>query len=280
MLDSQHTNTRLKMKIDVEQVLAQKAPKLAKRLPRFLLNYLKKIVHQQELNEILTDFGPLPPIEFIKKALEYMGVSYYAEGMENIVPGKRYLFVSNHPFGGMDGLMIAELIASTMGSVMSISNDILMAVEPLRPIFLPVNKHGHQSREGARLFDECFASDVPIQTFPAGLCSRKINGVVTDLEWKTNFTKKAIQYKRDIIPIHVEGCLSKRFYRIHRFRQIFGIKANLEMLFLVDEMFRQKGKTFKITFGKPIPYQEMQAKGSPREMTEFIRSKVYEMAAQ
>lgn len=258
--------------------MAQKAPKLARRVPRFLINYLKKIVHQDEINEILTNFGPLDPIEFIRKALDYMGVSYYAEGLENIEPGGRYLFAGNHPFGGMDGLMVAERVSSKLGDVRSVSNDILMVIEPLRPILLPVNKHGRQSREGAKIFDECFASDVPIQTFPAGLCSRKIKGVVTDLEWKTNFVKKAIQYERDVVPVHTEGHLSKRFYRIHRFRQIFGIKANIEMLYLVDEMFRQKGKNFKVSFGKPISYLELKEMGNYRQMTEFVRSKVYELA--
>lgn len=258
--------------------MAQKAPKLARRVPRFLINYLKKIVHQDEINEILTNFGPLEPIEFIRKALDYMGVSYYAEGLENIEPGGRYLFAGNHPFGGMDGLMVAERVSSKLGDVRSVSNDILMVIEPLRPILLPVNKHGRQSREGAKIFDECFASDVPIQTFPAGLCSRKIKGVVTDLEWKTNFVKKAIQYERDVVPVHTEGHLSKRFYRIHRFRQIFGIKANIEMLYLVDEMFRQKGKNFKVSFGKPISYLELKEMGNYRQMTEFVRSKVYELA--
>lgn len=265
-------------RVDVEEVLAQKAPKLARRVPRFLINYLKKIVHQDEINEILTNFGPLEPIEFIRKALDYMGVSYYAEGLENIEPGGRYLFAGNHPFGGMDGLMVAERVSSKLGDVRSVSNDILMVIEPLRPILLPVNKHGRQSREGAKIFDECFASDVPIQTFPAGLCSRKIKGVVTDLEWKTNFVKKAIQYERDVVPVHTEGHLSKRFYRIHRFRQIFGIKANIEMLYLVDEMFRQKGKNFKVSFGKPISYLELKEMGNYRQMTEFVRSKVYELA--
>ena len=127
-------------------------------------------------------------------------------------------------------------------------------------------------------FDNAKVDKIEVQTFPAGLCSRKIKGKVTDLEWRTNFVKKAIQYDRTIVPVHTEGCLSKRFYRIHRFRQIFGIKANLEMLFLVDEMFRQKGKNFKISFGNPIGVEELKAQGDPRQMTEYVRSKVYEMA--
>ena len=248
---------------------------MAKRLPRFVKNYLKRIVHQDEINEVLAECGGLDYLDFIRESLKYMGVSYHVSGLENIHAGGRYLFASNHPFGGMDGLMIAERISSVLGDVKSISNDILMAVEPLRPLFLPVNKHGKQSREAARIFDECFASDIAIQTFPAGLCSRRINGRVTDLEWKSNFVKKAIQYKRDVVPVHVEGRLSNFFYNLANIRTALGIKANIEMLYLVDEMYKQKGKNFEIIIGEPISYKELEAMGDYNEMTDFVRKKSY-----
>lgn len=266
------------MRVDVELVLEQKAPKLAKKLPRFLVRYLKRIVHQDEINEMLSQYGHLDPINFIRQALAYMGVSYRIEGLENIHEGERYLFASNHPFGGMDGLMLAEKISSKLGDVRSISNDILMAVEPLRPIFLPVNKHGRQSREAARIFDECFASDVPIQTFPAGLCSRKIKGEIVDLEWKTNFVKKAIQHKRNVVPVYVEGRLSNFFYNLSNIRTRLGIKANVEMLYLVNEMFKQKGKEFCLTIGKPIPYTLLEEMGSAHKASEYVRAASYAMA--
>lgn len=257
--------------------MAQKAPNV--RVPGFLVRYLKRIVHQDEINEMLAQYGHLDPIEFIRQALNYMGVSYYAEGLENVKEGGRYLFASNHPFGGMDGLMLAERVSSKLGDIRSISNDILMAVEPLRPIFLPVNKHGRQSREGARIFDECFASEVPIQTFPAGLCSRRIKGQITDLEWKSNFVKKAIQYQRDVVPVYVEGRLSNFFYRLANVRKALGIKINVEMLYLVNEMFKQKGKTFRLTIGKPIPYGKLAEIGDVHKATEYVRTTVYAMAA-
>ena len=265
--------------IDVAKVLESKAPGLARKLPRFVIKYLKRIVHEDDLNHIIPTYFHLPPYEFIKGALGYMGVSYHATGLDKIDPNGRYLFASNHPFGGMDGMMLAELISTHLGDVRFISNDILMVVEPLRPIMIPVNKHGRQSREGADAFNAAFNSDIPMLTFPAGLCSRRIKGKITDLEWKTNFVKKAIASERDIIPVHCEGKLSNFFYNLSNIRKRLGVKANLEMLYLVDEMFKQKGKDFNITFGAPISHKLL--KDMPlREAVEYVRKESYALAKQ
>lgn len=265
--------------IDIEKVLESKAPGLARKLPRFVIKYLKRIVHEDDLNHIIPTYFHLPPYEFIKGALGYMGVSYHATGLEKIDPNGRYLFASNHPFGGMDGMMLAELISTHLGDVRFISNDILMVVEPLRPIMIPVNKHGRQSRESADAFNAAFNSDIPMFTFPAGLCSRRIKGKITDLEWKTNFVKKAIASERDIVPVHCEGKLSNFFYNLSNIRKRLGVKANLEMLYLVDEMFKQKGKDFNITFGAPISYKLL--KDMPlREAVEYVRKESYALAKQ
>lgn len=266
------------MQIDIEQVLASKAPKLAKKLPRFLIRYLIKIVHQDEINQILAKHGHLPSFEFIRAALGDMGVTWKVEGMERLPKEGRYLFASNHPFGGMDGVILAQEIEKHLGDAKSISNDLLLFVEPLRPMFLPINKHGKQSREGVRLFEETFAGNIPIQTFPAGLCSRRIKGKITDLEWHNNFVKKAVQHKRDVVPVYVEGKLSNRFYNLASFRKFFGIKANIEMLYLVDEMFKQKGKHIVLHIGEPISWQSLAEMPSHSAMTVHVREIVYNMA--
>ena len=266
------------MQIDIQKVLESKAPKLAKKLPRFLVRYLIKIIHQDELNQILAKHGHLPPFEFIRTALGDMGVTWKVEGMERLPKEGRYLFASNHPFGGMDGVILAQEIEKHLGDVKSISNDLLLFVEPLRSLFLPINKHGKQSREGVKLFEDTFAGNTPIQTFPAGLCSRRIKGVITDLEWHNNFVKKAVQHKRDVVPVYVEGKLSNRFYNLANFRKFFGIKANIEMLYLVDEMFKQKGKHIVLHIGEPISWQKLAEMPSHNAMTAYVRDIVYKMA--
>ena len=238
--------------IDLYSLLNSKNPRLAKRIPRFVINRLSRIIHQQEVNDILAAYAGLEGIDFVRAALRHMKVSYSAPAMQKLDPAGRYVFASNHPFGGMDGLMLADEVYSCFGNVKVIVNDLLMNLDPIKNLFIPVNKHGRQSSDAARLFNETFASDTPIVTFPAGLCSRRSGGIVADVDWKPNFLKKAAAYDRLVVPVYFDGRLSDFFYRLSNFRKAVGVKANIEQVFLVDEMFRQAGKTFEIIVGEPL----------------------------
>lgn len=239
-------------RISVAEVLKAKAPELSKWIPRPLVRWLSRIIHEDEINHVLTTYGDCDPFEFLKGFFDYAGVTYEAVGLDRLDVGVRYVFASNHPFGGMDGMMLAEKIGTYFGDVKVVVNDILMHLDPLKPIFVPVNKHGSQRGEHARMFVEAFESDAPVLTFPAGLCSRSIGGTIQDYEWRPNFIKRAAQTNRLIVPVYVEGRLSKRFYRISNVRKRLGIKANIEMLYLPDEMFRQRGQHFRLIFGEPV----------------------------
>ena len=263
------------LQVDVDKVLADKNPGLARLLPRFVKAYLKKIVHQDEVNYVLRSFSHQPPVGFVRSTLDYMEITHRAVGLERLSLDGRYLFASNHPFGGMDGMMLADKLIDRFGDVRVVVNDLLMHVEPLRPLWIPVNKHGAQNAACARRFDEALFGELPILTFPAGLCSRRIDGRIADPEWKTSFLKKAYASQRQIVPVFVEGRLSDFFYNVDRFRKALGIRFNIEMLWLPDEMFSQKGKHFRIAVGDPIPVAELQHCGSLREQTEEVRKKTY-----
>lgn len=263
--------------IDVRSVLATKSPKLAQRMPRFLVNWLRRTIHEKELNHILANYWELPPQEFIRACFRDWDVHYSMEGLEGLKSDGRYLFVSNHPFGGMDGMMLVDCLMERFGDVRVVVNDLLMNVTPLRPLWVPVNKHGAQNSETVLKMENALFGDSPMLTFPAGLCSRKINGVVTDTEWKISFLKEAYASGREIVPVFVEGHLSSFFYRMHHLRKMLGIKFNIEMLWLVDEMLRQKGKHFRIITGQPISISQLQTLPSLREQAEKVRSKVYEL---
>lgn len=261
--------------IDIASVLRQKAPKLTRRLPHCIIDWLRRTVREREINHILASYWELPPQEFIRACFREWKVTYSASGLERLDPRGRYLFVANHPFGGMDGMMLADKLIEHFGDARVVVNDLLMHVEPLRPLWIPVNKHGAQSSDYARRFDDAFAGSLPILTFPAGLCSRRIGGRVTDTEWKINFLKKAAASGRTIVPVFVEGRLSDFFYRVDRIRKALGIKFNIEMLWLPDEMFSQGGKHFRLVFGDPIPADDLRGLGSLREQAEAIRKKTY-----
>ncbi|MCM1151246.1 MAG: acyltransferase [Alistipes sp.] len=262
-------------RIDIEEILRQKAPKLARRIPRGAIRWLRRTIREEEINHILASYWDLPPQEFIRACFREWQVTYSATGLERLDPAGRYLFVANHPFGGMDGMMLADKLIERFGDARVVVNDLLMHVEPLRPLWIPVNKHGSQNSDYARRFDEAFFGDVPILTFPAGLCSRRTGGRVADSEWKASFLKKALASQRDIVPVFVEGRLSNFFYRIDRLRKALGVKFNIEMLWLPDEMFSQQGRHFRLVVGEAISTADLQRFGSLREQVEEVRRKTY-----
>lgn len=267
------------MKVDIKKVLKDKSPAAARWIPWFVKNYLRKIVHEDEVNYYLETFSDLSPIEFIRATLKQMDIKYSAVGLEKLDRRGRYIFASNHPFGGLDGLMIADKVSGYFGDVRIVVNDLLMNLEPVKPIFLPVNKHGRQNPEYVRIYNEAFESDIPIITFPAGLCSRKTDGMVRDIPWRPNFVKQAINTRRDIVPVYFDGCLSDFFYRLSNFRKKVGIKANIEMLYLSDEMFKQHGKHFEMVIGDPVPWTRL--KDEPyAKMAEEIRTIAYNLKKQ
>jgi putative hemolysin len=253
MTESPKTNDFLK--IDVEQILHSKNPALKKIVPSFIVRYLKRIVHQDELNEFLESAGKLRDAEFIKAGLEFFNISYNVSCKENIPVSGRYIFVSNHPLGGLDGLVFINELSKYFKDLKFPVNDILMNIRNLSGVFLPINKHGGQDREAVRMIEEAYASESQILYYPAGLCSRKKKGIVMDLQWHKSFISKSVQYKRDIVPAYFSGCNSNFFYNLSNIRNFLGIKANIEMLYLADELFRQKGKTIDLVFGKSIPWQ-------------------------
>ncbi len=264
-------------KVDVAEVLRSKAPGVARWVPRLLISYLRRIVHEDEVNEILSLYDTLPSVEFARKALAHIGIGYRAVGLDSLPADGRYIFASNHPFGGADGMMIADLVAAHLGDVRVVVNDILMNLYPLKDIFVPVNKHGRQNGDYARAFAEAFASDIPVLTFPAGLCSRRTRGVVADSEWKGNFVKRAVATRRDVVPVFVDGELSDFFYRLSNVRKALGVKANIEMLYLADELFGQRGCTFDIVFGEPVSWRELGDGRDAKKYACMIREKAYNL---
>lgn len=267
------------LQIDVEQVLYSKNPGLRKAVPRFIINYLKRIVHQDEINAFLKMNGHLRDTGFIKAGLDYFKISYKVYCTENIPAAGRFIFVSNHPLGGLDGLVFIYELSKYFPDLKFPVNDILMNIRNLSGIFVPVNKHGAQDREAARMIEEAYASSAQVLYFPAGLCSRKKKGKIKDLRWHKSFITKSIQYQRDIVPAYFSGRNSDFFYNLSNIRNFLGIKANIEMLYLADEMFRQKDKEINLVFGKPITWSNFDRSRTPVEWADWVKEKSYELAS-
>lgn len=262
-------------KIDVDTIIKNKNPKLYKQLPRFVIKYIKKILHQDELNDIFTRIGNYTGLDFIEKGLKEINVKINVIGSENIPKQGRYIFVANHPLGGLDGVTFLLTVGRVNPNLKFIVNDVLMHIENLKELFVPVNKYGTNSKEYFKQIEDLYQSDTFILYFPAGMVSRKIKGKIQDLEWKKSFISKAIQYQRDIVPVHIEGQNSKFFYNLERFRIFFGIKANLGMFYLVDEMMKQRNKTITMRFGEAIPNYVFDKSIPFNEWAERVKTHVY-----
>lgn len=282
MENSVHRKTREEMPeitrkfLDVERVFMNKNPRLAKKIPRFIFNFLKRIIHQEDLNQFIYNNRDQWGLDYVKAILDDFRIATRVINPPLLETDKRYLICSNHPLGGMDGIALLHEAGKLKKEVLFPVNDLLMNLPNLYELFIPVNKHGSNA-ENIRLFNETFLSDVLILYFPAGLVSRKRSGMIRDLEWKKTFLTRARASQREIIPAFISGRNSNFFYNLAIWRKRLGIKVNIEMLFLVNEMYKFKDKTIPITFGKPIPIGVFDKKKSDVEWAALLREHVYQL---
>ena len=271
-------NESIEKTIDIEKILRDKMGKKARYVPRFVISWLKKIIHEDEVNRFLWENRKLEGTEWLTACVQYLDMTLDIVGAENLPDkhdGKLYTFVSNHPLGGQDGVSLGSIIGQHYdGKFRYLVNDLLLNLPGLKPVSIGINKTGRQSRDFPRMVEAGFNSDNHLLMFPAGLNSRKLNGEIHDLPWKKTFITKSVETHRDVVPIHCSGRNSKRFYRIAKFSDRW-LPFNLAMLFLVDEMYRNVGKTFRITIGKPIPWQTFNKTKSPMEWAKFVEDRVY-----
>ncbi|NDW18153.1 glycerol acyltransferase [Dysgonomonas sp. 216] len=262
--------------LDLDKVLKNKAPRIYKKIPKFLLSWLKRKIHQDELNEILTIYADKDGVDFMEAVVGYFNLALDIRGLDELDKSGRYIFASNHPLGGLDGICLSAVIGEKFDKKIRYPvNDLLLNIPNLRSIFVPINKFGSQSKNAASDINEAFASENQIITFPAGLCSRKIEGKICDLEWKKMFVQKAVETRRDVIPVYFEAANSKFFYRFANIRKKLGVKFNIELIFLPDEMFKCKGSTFTITFGKPIKWEVFDKSKTLAQWAEYVKNEAY-----
>ncbi len=263
--------------IDVKEVIRKKSPKAAKLLPAFVFRLIERIIHQDEINRMVytyrEDFG----LSFVNKCLDDLGVRLQVEGLENIQADTRYLIASNHPLGGLDGLSLISAISDVRKDIVFPVNDILLNVPQLQPLFIPVNKHGSNA-ENRNVFNAAFESDYMILYFPAGLVSRKHKGIIRDPEWKKTFITKAVSYQRDVLPVFINGKNSNFFYSFANWRVRLGIKMNIEMALLPDELYSSKQRDIHIRIGKPLSYSTFTKDKRPIEWAALMREHVYRLA--
>jgi len=259
--------------IDVEKIIRDKNPRLLKWLPGFLLRFLKRILHEKDVNEFYAAHGHLRGLDFVNTVLSEFNTKIEVQGLENIPEHGGFILAANHPLGGFDGLALMQAVAHKRKDIQFLVNDILLTLGTMDELFIPVNKHG--SQYAIAKIEETYKSNHAVLIFPAGLVSRKQSGKVRDLDWKKSFIAKSLQYNKLIVPAYINGRNSKFFYNLASFRKKIGIKANIEMLYLVDEMYKQRNKTITIIFDKPVHPSLFEKEKSHRELAQQMKEHVY-----
>ena len=269
------------IKINVDTVLRERLPRHYRYIPKWVIRWVERTICQDQLNELLEYAYPKQDAEFCHAVLEKLNVKYKIIGEENLMPTsqRRVVFVSNHPLGALDGIVMIDYVSKRYGGILKfVVNDLLMAVKPLEGVFLPINKHGRQSRRASVSIDDAFSGNDPIIIFPAGLCSRRQkDGTIKDLEWRKMFVNKCAEYHRDIIPVHFDAENSSFFYKFAKFRTHLGLKLNIEMIYLPREIFRCKNECFQLTIGEPIAWNNLKTGLHAQSQANEIKEIVYNL---
>ncbi len=265
--------------INVEKIMKAKAPSLYKKLPRFVINYFIHILHQDEVNSDLHEISDLVGVPKFHKHLAINNIHIDLHGVENIPQDGHFIFASNHPFGGPDGIMIVSAVGKMFNDKAKLMvNDLLMHLPDIEDVFIPINRFGRNKQDYVNVLDSSMQSDSQIIMFPAGLVSRKIKGHIVDLEWKKSFVSYAKRYKRDIVPVFISGQNSNFFYNLANVRTKLGIKTNIEQLYLIDELYKHKNESVSMYFGKPISYTALTSENTDKEWAESIKQIAYALS--
>lgn len=261
--------------IDIKALFREKNPALSRFIPGFVFRLIHRIMRLDFMNSFVVKYGHLSGMDFVTASLRDFEITEVVHGAGNIPASGSYIFAANHPLGGFDSLLLMENVHKRLGSFRFLVNDVLMMIPPLRPLFVPVNHHGSNTREAALILQETYRSGQQILIFPSGLASRRSGGKVADLEWQKHFITKAVEFRRDVIPVFISGKNSNRFYWVAKWRKKLGISWNLEMFLLPDETYRHRRKRIELWFGKPIPWESFDRSRSHKEWAAWVRELVY-----
>jgi putative hemolysin len=262
--------------IDLEQVFRSKSPRTANAIPGFVFSYLRRVIHEDDINNFMYTRHGAMGLDFVDEALRMFQIQPQTIGLTEELLQGRIILAGNHPLGGLDGLSLIKVAGAYRPDIVSMSNDLLLNIPNTRSLFFGVNKHGSNA-DNIVAFDQLFAGDRLVMYFPAGLVSRRQKQGIRDLEWKPTFIKKAYKHQRNVVPVHISGRNSNFFYNLSRIRTWLGIKANIEMLYLVDEIFKLRDKNITMRFGKPIPWQTFDRRYKANEWAQLVKEHVYRL---
>lgn len=265
--------------IEVEQLIANKSPQFFDKSPlitRPTLSFLKRLFHENEVNQFLEKNKDSVGFEFIDRVLDHFNFSYQVSQVDrrNIPAIGRVMIIANHPLGALDGLALLRLIGEIRPDVKIVANDLLMSLDGLKSLVLPVdNMGGKTGRQQLKAIMNSLHNDEAVIIFPAGEVSRISPSGVKDQRWNENYLKLAKKTNSPILPVHIGGRNSMMFYTSSI------LYRPLSTIQLPNEMFRQRNRKIPMQVGQAIPIQELSKLPlSDKEKNKLVKRHLYRIA--
>ncbi|MCT7580792.1 lysophospholipid acyltransferase family protein [Aliarcobacter butzleri] len=247
--------------IDIQKEIEKKFPKIKEKenvLKKSLLKIAKKIVHEDSINQFLSQNSHLKGFDFVDAVLDYFDFDYTVSSndLQNIPSTGKVIIIANHPLGGLDALCLLKLVGQIRKDVKILANDFLVGFEALHSLMIPLdNFKDRQSKESIKKIYEALKNEEAIIIFPAGEVSRATPKGVKDPAWNKGFLNFAKNSNSAILPIFLDAKNSKTFYTISLINKTFST------LLLSNEMFNKKSKNINIKIGQIIPSEHITPKG-------------------
>ena len=264
--------------IDIQKEIEKKFPKIREKenfLKKSLFKIAKKIVHEDSINQFLSQNSHLKGIEFVDAVLDYFDFDYTVSSsdLQNIPTSGKVVIIANHPLGGLDALCLLRLISQVRQDVKIVANDFLAGFEALNSLLIPIDNYKlRQSKNDIKKIYEALNNEEAVIIFPAGEVSRASTKGIKDPSWNKGFLNFAQNTNAPILPIFLDAKNSKTFYTISLLNKTFST------LLLSHEMFKKKSKRINIKIGQIIPNENIVPKGIDKKfLVNLYRKHLYSL---
>lgn len=241
---------------------------------------LMKVLKISTLNKIYDRNKHLEDLDFLNGILDEMEIKFEIpeEDLKRLPKDGAYITISNHPLGGIDGILLLKLMLEREPNFKIIANFLLHRIVPMKKYIMPVNpfenhKDAKSSVIGIKETLRHLSDGKPLGIFPAGEVSTYKDGkLVVDKPWEEGALKLIRKAKVPVVPIYFHAKNSKLFYWLSK------IDDTLRTAKLPSELLTQKDRVIKVRIGKPISVSEQNEIESFEEYSEFLRKKTYMLA--
>ena len=238
-------------------------------------NLLMELLKLNKLNKVYSESLNKNPADFVENILKSLNISIQVseQDLEKIPLTGSFISISNHPYGGIDGLILLHILFKKRPEYKVVANFLLKKIQPLSPCIIAVNPfedHIESSLKGIKEALQTIQNGVPIGIFPAGeVSSFQPQQVIADKEWNEGAIKLIKKAQVPVVPIYFEGNNSLMFH-------LFGlINPKLRTAKLPSEVFNKKNKVIKVSIGNPIGLEDQNSCKDITELTNYLRSRTY-----